>query len=86
VPTISSFYGILIRMCFGDHPPPHFHVRYGEHKARFDIANGDRIDGDLPPRAERLVRDWAAQHRAEREDNWHRCEQRVPLEPVEPLR
>lgn len=86
MPTISSFYGILIRMYFGDHPPPHFHVRYGEHKARFEIASADPIDGDLPPRADRLDRDWAAQHRTELEDNWRRCEQRVPLEPVEPLR
>jgi hypothetical protein len=86
VPTISSFYGILIRMYFGDHPPPHFHVRYGEHKARFEIATGDRIDGDLPPRAERLVREWADLHRTELEENWRRCEQRVPLDLVEPLR
>jgi hypothetical protein len=85
VPTISSFYGILIRMYFGDHPP-HFHVRYGEHKARFEVATGDRIDGDLPPRAERLVREWADLHRTELEENWRRCEQRVPLDPVEPLR
>jgi hypothetical protein len=84
VPTISSFYGILIRMYFGDHPPPHFHVRY--HKARFEIETGDRLDGDLPPRAERLVREWADLHRAELEENWRRCEQRVPLDPVEPLR
>lgn len=86
MPTISSFYGILIRMYFGDHPLPHFHVRYCEHKARFEIASGDRIDGELPPRADRLVHDWAALHRAELEENWLRCEQRVPLEPVEPLR
>lgn len=86
MPTISSFYGILIRMYFGDHPPPHFHVRYGEHKARFEIASGERIDGERPPRAERLVRDWAALRRAELEENWRRCERRVPLEPVEPLR
>jgi hypothetical protein len=86
MPTISSFYGILIRMYFGDYPPPHFHVRYGEHKARFEIASGERIDGEIPPRAEPLVRDWAALHRPELEENWRRCEERVPLEPVEPLR
>jgi hypothetical protein len=78
--------GILIRMFFGDHPPPHFDVRYGEHKARFEIATGDRIDGDLPPRAERIVREWADLHRTELEENWRRCEHRIPLDPVEPLR
>lgn len=85
MPTISSFYGILIRMYFGDHPPPHFHVRYGEHKARFAIATGERIDGELPARAERMVREWASLHRPELESNWRRCEERVPLKSVEPL-
>jgi hypothetical protein len=27
------FLGIIITMYYGEHPPPHFHVRYGEHKA-----------------------------------------------------
>lgn len=34
MPTISTFYGILIRMFFNDHPPPHFHARYGEFELR----------------------------------------------------
>lgn len=34
MPRISEFYGITILMFFGDHNPPHFHVRYGGHKAR----------------------------------------------------
>jgi hypothetical protein len=38
VPTISSFYGIIVRMFFDDHAPPHFHVQYGEHRATMDIA------------------------------------------------
>ena len=33
MPTISSFYGILMRMFFNDHVPPHFHVQYAEFKA-----------------------------------------------------
>ncbi len=28
MPTISTFYGILVQMFWNDHPPPHFHVRY----------------------------------------------------------
>lgn len=85
MPTISAFYGILIRMYFGDHPPPHFHVRYGEHKARFAVPSGELIDGELPARATRLVREWAALHEDELQENWSRCEQRLPLQPVEPL-
>jgi len=37
MPTISAFYGLLIQMFFRDHAPPHFHVKYAEHKAVIDI-------------------------------------------------
>jgi hypothetical protein len=66
-------------------PSAAFHVRYGEHKARFAIASGDLIEGELPVRAQRMVREWAAMHREELEENWRRCEQRLPLTHVEPL-
>jgi hypothetical protein len=50
-------------MFFSDHPPPHFHVRYGEHRARVAIESGEVINGELPHRATRLVREWAGLHR-----------------------
>ena len=30
MPEISRFYGIVIKMFFDDHNPPHFHALYGE--------------------------------------------------------
>jgi Domain of unknown function (DUF4160) len=33
MPTISQFFGILIRMYFNDHAPPHFHALYNEREA-----------------------------------------------------
>ena len=47
MPTISMFYGILIRMYYNDHKPPHFHAFYGEYKAIFNFE-GELIDGDMP--------------------------------------
>lgn len=44
MPAISRFYGIVISMYSGDHPPPHFHARYGGEKARIAIAS----EGDAP--------------------------------------
>jgi hypothetical protein len=85
MPTISVFYGIVIRMFVKDHPPPHFHARYGEHHARVSIATGELIDGELPPGAARLVRKWADLRRLELEQNWERAEQMRALEPIEPL-
>jgi hypothetical protein len=58
VPRISAFYGIVIEMYFGDHAPPHFHARYSGDEATIVIATGEILDGSLPPRALRLVREW----------------------------
>jgi hypothetical protein len=51
MPTISVFYGILIRMFFNDHAPPHFHARYGEFEATVDIHTLEALEGELPRRA-----------------------------------
>jgi hypothetical protein len=62
MPTISTFYGILIRMFFNDHAPPHFHVQYAEYKATVDIQLLSITSGELPRRAQELVLDWAELH------------------------
>jgi len=51
MPEITRFYGIIIKLFFGDHPPPHFHAVYGESNAVFNIVTLDMIEGDLPERA-----------------------------------
>ena len=48
MPTISTFYGLFIRMFFNDHAPPHFHVQYAEYKATIDIQKLEIDDGELP--------------------------------------
>jgi len=55
MPEISRFYGIIIKMYFGDHNPPHFHVEYGDDGALISINTLGVIAGNLPPSAERLV-------------------------------
>ena len=65
MPEIARFYGIVIQMYFGDHPPPHFHAIYGCHKAGIDIQTLARIDGLLSPRARGLVIEWATIHQQE---------------------
>ena len=85
LPTISVFYGIVIAMFFNDHDPPHFHARYAEYRARIAIATGDPLDGELPARAARLVKQWAELHRDELEQNWEFAQRLHPLEPIAPL-
>jgi hypothetical protein len=38
LPEISRFFGIIVAIFYNDHPPPHFHVRYGRQRAIVDIA------------------------------------------------
>jgi Domain of unknown function (DUF4160) len=65
MPEITRFYGIIIKLFFGDHPPPHFHAVYGEYNALFNIETLEMIEGDLPPRAMKMVIEWAGQQQNE---------------------
>jgi hypothetical protein len=85
MPTISTFYGILIRMFFNDHAPPHFHARYGEFEATIDIATSAVLQGQLPRRALSLVQEWAMIHREELLVDWRLCRENARPNMVEPL-
>ena len=58
MPVIARFYGILIKMYFSqsEHGVPHFHAIYGEFNGVFTIETLEMIEGDLPARSQRLVR------------------------------
>jgi hypothetical protein len=85
MPRLATFYGIVIWMYRPDHPPPHFHARYGEHDAKIELGTLRVIDGSLPTRATRLVREWARLHPDELEDNWRRAQALEPLASIDPL-
>ena len=72
MPTISMFFGIIIRMYFspGEHPPPHFHAYYNEYKATVDIRTGKIIEGNLPGRQTKLVLAWSEPHQEELMADW----------------
>lgn len=63
MPEISRFYGVVFRMYFADHNPPHFHAIYGGQEARIDIRSLAAFTGRLPPRALGLVIEWPQAHR-----------------------
>lgn len=86
MPTISMFYGIMIRMYNNnEHNPPHFHAQYQEHKAVFDM-DGNLTDGEMPRAQIKLIAAWAEIHRAELLANWELAMQEEPLYKIEPLR
>ena len=86
MPTLSTFYGILIQMFWQDHPPPHFHALYAEHEAKIDIRTLEIMEGGLPRRALALVLEWAQEHRTELMEDWELCSQRRSPKKIEPLR
>ena len=53
MPEISRFFGIIIRMFFDEHNPPHIHAEYQGQKAVFDlngnVARGNTLAHERPP-------------------------------------
>jgi hypothetical protein len=85
MPVVSTFFGIIIRMFFDDHDPPHFHIEYQGQSATFDFA-GKLLTGELrSARARRLIREWARLHEHELRANWKRVKALQPLRQIAPL-
>ena len=72
MPQISYFLGVIIRMFYRDHNPPHFHAIYSDYEALIDIQKNEIISGTLPPRVLGLVVEWTALHQDELMINWER--------------
>ena len=53
---------------------PHFHAVYGEYNGVFDVRTLTMIEGDLPQRAQRLVRDWGETYQGELLRMWNENE------------
>lgn len=85
MPELCRFYGIVIRMYFDDHAPPHFHAVYGEFQAVIEIEALAVIAGQLPPRALGLVVEWAAIRRRQLLDAWQRAHRGETPGKLEPL-
>jgi len=84
MPEISRFYGIIVKMYFNDHNPPHFHVEYQDFKAKIEINTGI-LEGKMPKTAINLTLQWLSEHRQELLDNWERIEKMEPLNKIDPL-
>lgn len=86
MPIISNFFGIIIRMFFNEHAPPHFHVEYAEYKASVNIQTLEVMEGQLSRRAHELVLDWAELHQIELLEDWELCRQHLEPKRIEPLK
>jgi hypothetical protein len=84
MPEISRFLGIVIRMYYRDHAPPHFHAEYGEYEITVEIGSG-LVEGRFPRRALAAVLEWYTQHENELAQNWELARQEQPLNKIDPL-
>ncbi len=86
MPSISMFYGIIIRMYNnGEHNPPHFHAAYQDFNATFDF-DGELKEGDMPVPQRKYIAAWAELHKDELKANWELALSEQSLYKIEPLR
>jgi hypothetical protein len=85
MPEISGFFGVIIAMYFNEHNPPHFHVRYNEHKSEIGIITLSLLAESLPPRVMGLVIEWATIHQEELMADWELARLKANLNAIAPL-
>jgi hypothetical protein len=88
MPTISMFFGLIIRMYCPpkEHNPPHVHVYYQDDRASINILNGEVMEGNLPARQLRFVQTWIDIHREDLLANWALCQNREEPFRIDPLK
>lgn len=88
MPTLSMFFGIIIRMYYApkEHNPPHIHVYFQEFKAVFSLPEGEITQGSLPKKQTKLVSAWIEIHIDELMADWNLCQNGEKPFAIEPLK
>jgi len=85
MPIISRFFGIIIRMFYDEHNPPHLHAEYQGKKAVLDF-NGNILKGNLDSRtATKLVREWIDLRFEDLEEDWQLATNGQEMNKIDPL-
>lgn len=85
MPIISMFFGIIIRMFYDEHNPPHLHAEYHAKKAVFDFQ-GNILKGSLRSRtATKLIREWIDLNSLELEKDWKLSKTGKQIKKIAPL-
>lgn len=84
MPEISRFQGIVVRMYYRDHAPPHFHAEYGDYEVTVEIDSGV-VNGRFPRRSLKSLIEWYDLHRDELREDWDLARQERTLNPIDPL-
>ena len=83
MPTLSIFFGIVVRMWHDDHPPAHIHAEYQGFEALVSIDTGEVIQGKLPTKAARILKEWCATHNEELRNNWIKAQNYQTLDRIQ---
>ena len=86
MPEISRFYGVVIKMYFNEHNPPHFHAEYGEYKALININTMGIVSGKLPSRVLGMVVEWASMNQNQLKQEWNKARNMESLGKISPLK
>jgi hypothetical protein len=73
MPTISMFYGVLIKMFFydtGKHYSPYIHAECQGEVGVYAIEDGRLLSGNLPPKKHKLVVAWIEIHNDDLIADW----------------
>jgi Ser-tRNA(Ala) deacylase AlaX len=85
MPTISVFYGLIIRMFYQDHSPPHIHIDYQGENTTVAIKTGEILEGKLSNRNKKLIDAWIEIHEDELLANWELCKNAEKPLKIKPL-
>jgi hypothetical protein len=87
MPELSRFLGLLIKIQFQDHTPPHIHVWYGKRdRATIAIEDGSVLAGNLPRPQLMCIGAWVYMHQNELMDAWERASHHLAPRKISPLR
>jgi hypothetical protein len=87
MPELSRFFGLLIKIQYRDHNPPHVHVWYGgKDRAIIDISGAEILRGGLPRSQYALVAAWIYLHQQDLEDAWETSRAGKKPRKISPLR
>ncbi|GHT02647.1 hypothetical protein FACS1894139_01230 [Planctomycetales bacterium] len=88
MPTISCFYGIIIRMRLGknEHNPPHIHAYYQDDSAVFDLRTGEMTEGEMPNKQRKVVSAWVLLRQDELLADWELAQSGEEPYKIEPLK
>ena len=85
MPYVSMFFGIIIRMFYSEHNPPHFHAEYQGSEGIFNFE-GEMLQGNIKSNtALKLIKEWAVLRNIELEENWKNISDKAAINKIEPL-